>query len=104
MVGCGAIHPYHATLAELRSVGVAPAVHGGGIGRRIVQALLDECAQRQIERVFVLTRAPQFFGRLGFTTIPIETLPEKVFRDCAACPKQSCCDEIAMEYTKGATS
>lgn len=96
VVGCGCLYLYTTKLAEIRSVGVDPDLHGGGIGSRLVRHLIDRARELHIPRVFVLTRAPEFFGRLGFVRESIDALPEKVWKDCAICPKQTCCDEIPM--------
>jgi N-acetylglutamate synthase-like GNAT family acetyltransferase len=46
--------------------------------------------------VFVLTRAPVFFEKAGFRQVSVNSLPEKVLKDCSACPKREQCDEIAL--------
>jgi argininosuccinate lyase/amino-acid N-acetyltransferase len=99
VVGCGALWLYTPTLAEIRSVGVDPDLHGGGIGSRIVEHLASLASKLRIERVFVLTRAPLFFEKLGFRQVSVNGLPEKILKDCARCPKKHCCDEIAMVRT-----
>ena len=52
--------------------------------------------QLGVSRVFALTLEPEFFTRMGFGLVDRSTLPMKVWRDCARCPKQQHCDEIAM--------
>jgi argininosuccinate lyase/amino-acid N-acetyltransferase len=99
VVGCGALWLYTPTLAEIRSVGVDPDLHGGGLGSRIVEHLAEIATRLRVERVFVLTRAPRFFERLGFRQTSVNGLPEKILKDCARCPKKHCCDEIAMVRT-----
>ena len=98
VVGCGALWLYAPDLAEIRSVGVDPDLHGGGVGSRVVEHLATIAHDLRVERVFVLTRAPLFFERLGFTQVSVNGLPEKILKDCA-CPKKDCCDEIAMART-----
>ena len=99
VVGCGALWLYTPSLAEIRSVGVDPDLHGSGIGSRIVEHLASIATKLRVERVFVLTRAPLFFERLGFRQVSVNGLPEKILKDCARCPKKHCCDEIAMVRT-----
>jgi len=99
VVGCGALWLYTPTLGEIRSVGVDPDRHGGGIGSRLVEHLAGIATRLRVERVFVLTRAPRFFERLGFRQVSVNALPEKILKDCARCPKKHCCDEIAMIRT-----
>ncbi len=96
VIGCGSLLIYESTLAEIRSLGVDPNRQGAGAGKALVEYLLERAARLHVPQVFVLTRAPKFFERCGFHTVDISTLPEKVFKDCSICPKQYCCDEIAM--------
>jgi amino-acid N-acetyltransferase len=49
-----------------------------------------------MERVFVLTYAPDFFRRFGFEMYPKEKLPHKIWADCLNCPKFPDCDEVAL--------
>lgn len=104
VVGCGALWLYTPTLAEIRSVGVDPTCHGGGVGSRLVEHLASIAEDLRIERVFVLTRVPRFFERLKFRTVSVNGLPEKILKDCARCPKKHDCDEIAMVRTTWPTS
>ena len=99
VVGCGALWLYTPTLAEIRSVGVDPSCHGGGVGSRLIEHLATIAKDLRIERVFVLTRVPRFFERLEFRTVSVNGLPEKILKDCARCPKKHDCDEIAMVRT-----
>jgi argininosuccinate lyase/amino-acid N-acetyltransferase len=96
VVGCGALWIYTPHLAEIRSVGIDEEFQGRGIGSELVQYFLDLARDLHIPRVCVLTRAPRFFARLGFRQVSINSLPEKVLKDCANCPKNTACDETAM--------
>ncbi len=51
-----------------------------------------------LEKIFTLTLEPEFFEKLGFERVPKEALPMKVWSDCAKCPKEDHCDEIALVY------
>jgi argininosuccinate lyase/amino-acid N-acetyltransferase len=62
----------------------------------LVQFFLEKAKGLGIKRVFVLTRMPAFFEKCGFRTVSINSLPQKVTKDCAKCPKNHACDEIAM--------
>lgn len=96
IVGAGSLVAMNHTLAEVRSLIVAPAYRGSGVGKQIVNALVDLARTRGIPTVFTLTRAVLFFERLGFVITEKENFPEKVWRDCAICPVQFACDEVAM--------
>jgi len=98
VVGCGSLYVYTHILAEIRSLGVATSHHGSGVGSKLVEHFVRRATRLHIPRVFVLTRTPKFFGRLGFCQQEMDVLPEKVFKDCVNCPKIDCCDEIPMVY------
>lgn len=96
VVGCGALRVYTESLAEVASLAVDEALHGGGIGRRLVAALVEAALELELKTVFALTLQEDFFHRLGFHTVPRENFPLKVWADCRSCPKLHACDEIAV--------
>jgi len=96
VIACAALHIYGIGLAEVRSVSVDKKAKGRNAGSNLVVGLLEESRQHEIERVFLFTRVPDFFGKLGFVTVPHHTLPEKVMKDCLNCSRRHSCDEIAM--------
>src|SRR5277367_1554473 len=96
LLGCGALHFYTPTSAEVRSLAVDPALKTQGIGRRIVEGLELEAAENGLHALFAFTYVPGFFQRLGFHEVERGELPLKVCKDCLRCPKFQCCDEIAM--------
>jgi amino-acid N-acetyltransferase len=97
LVGCGALQRVDRHLAEIRSVAVHPSRRGLGLGGRIVQALLRDARRLDLTRVFCLTRRVSFFAHQGLVVVPKEAFPHKVWNDCRFCPRQECCDEIAMQ-------
>lgn len=96
IVGCCALEVIWRDLAEVKSLAVHPDQRGKGIGRQLVRAALDMAISLGLPKVFTLTLEPGFFERLGFHIVEKEVFPMKVWRDCARCPKQDHCDEIAM--------
>ncbi|MBM4114034.1 MAG: N-acetyltransferase, partial [Phycisphaerae bacterium] len=102
VAGCASLWIYTPSLAEIRSLGVDEQTHGKGLGSGLVQYFLERARGLGIPRVFVLTRAPKFFERCGFRQVSVNSLPEKILKDCAKCPKNTCCDEIAMVIDTGA--
>jgi amino-acid N-acetyltransferase len=96
LVGCGALHFYTPTSAEVRSLAVEPESKTRGIGRLIVEALEREADEHQLHAIFAFTYVPQFFRKLGFQEIERGELPLKAWKDCLRCPKFQACDEIAM--------
>ena len=94
--GCGALAITWTDIAEVRSLAVAPAMQRHGIGRIVVDALVEDARRLGIPRLFAFTYVPGFFAKMGFTVCEHEQLPHKVFNDCTHCPKFLACDEIAM--------
>ena len=98
VVGCACLYVYDSGLAEIRSLGVSPVIQRQGQGRAIVNYLLKRASKMFIQRVFVLTRSPEFFSKVGFQKTVIEALPEKILKDCENCPKREMSDEVANIY------
>lgn len=96
LAGCGALHFYSPFSGEVRSLAVAPDAQGGGVGRRIVEALEVEALENDLESLFAFTYVPGFFRKLGFEQVGRDDLPLKAWKDCLRCPKFHACDEIAM--------
>lgn len=96
VVGCAALKITWHDLAEVVSVAVHPDFQGSGLGRRLVEPLIDEARELGIPTLFTLTLQVGFFSRLGFREVPKLRLPHKIWQDCAACFKQDRCDEVAM--------
>ncbi len=92
----GALRRYTPRLAEIRSVVVADGLQGRGLGRILISALLEEARREGLGRVFVLTRTPAVFERLGFGRVLRDSLPQKVFVDCSVCFRRERCDEQAL--------
>ena len=77
LAGCGALHVMWEDLAEVRTLGVAPAHRGRGVGSAVLEALLDDARALGVQRVFCLTFEVAFFTRHGFEVIegaPVEPL------------------------------
>ena len=99
VVGCCALEIIWSDLAEIKSLAVAPGQKGRGLGRALVEAAVEQARRLGVPKVFALTLEPRFFERVGFSVVEKEDLPMKVWSDCARCPKQQECDEIAMART-----
>ncbi|WP_339878057.1 argininosuccinate lyase [Pseudidiomarina gelatinasegens] len=98
VVGCAALYVYSTGLAEIRSLGLFKNAQGKGLGAELVAFLLWKARELGIARTIVLTRVPEFFGKLNFRITLKEKLPEKVMKDCELCPRKDNCDETALEY------
>jgi amino-acid N-acetyltransferase len=96
IVACGSLKLYSETLAEIAGVAVRDVWQGRGLGRAVIETLIAEARALGLSEVFALTRKPAFFLRLGFGPAEKAQFPQKVWADCARCPRQACCDEIAV--------
>ena len=65
--------------ALMRSVAVAPAFRGSGLGQRLTNAILGLAANQHVPAVYLLTTtADRYFPRFGFTRIVREDVPPMV--------------------------
>ena len=99
VMSCVALESYGVDLAEIRSLAVAPEIHGRGMGARLLEFALAEARRREIARVIAVTHAPDFFLRRGFAAVSRQSLTEKIERDCRACPKRRSCKLVAVVAT-----
>jgi N-acetylglutamate synthase-like GNAT family acetyltransferase len=84
----------------LRSVVVAPALRGTGVGRALSEHMVGEARRRGLTDLYLLTTtAEAYFPRLGFTVIPRLEIPAGVqasveFR--GACPETAVAMHLAL--------
>jgi len=96
-VGVGALHLFSPFLGEIRSLAVCKKHQGEGIGKKIVQYLLQEASSLGLKEVLVLTYQREFFEKLGFVEIEKEAVPDKkIWADCIKCKFFPNCNEIAL--------
>ncbi|TQL58492.1 amino-acid N-acetyltransferase [Rarobacter faecitabidus] len=81
VVGCGALHVMWRDLAEIRTLAVNPDRKGHGIGRRLVQTLLERARELTLTRVFCLTFEVEFFKRQGFREITGTPVDRDVYQE-----------------------
>jgi amino-acid N-acetyltransferase len=96
LLGCGALHFYTPTLAEIRSLAVYEKAKTKGVGRVLVEALVAEAEHYELDAVFAFTYVVEFFNKVGFHTIERGALPLKAWKDCLRCAKFQACDEVAV--------
>jgi len=99
VVGCCALQIIWSDLGEIKSLAVDEANRGIGIGKMLVAEAVDKARRLGLAKVFALTLEPSFFAKMGFKVIEKDALPMKVWSDCALCPKQQNCDEVAVIRT-----
>ncbi len=106
MVGCAAyqIHPEigraEEATVEIVSVAVKSIFRQRGIGRLLVEAIIDNVKRFCPKEVLVLTFTPEFFAKLGFIEIPKTEVMHKLYTGCINCTKHAdpfTCPERAMK-------
>jgi GNAT superfamily N-acetyltransferase len=70
-LGCGTVQTIGSGDAEIKRVYVAPAARGTGLGRALMERLIDDCRALNMQRILmdtgrVLTDAQALYDRLGF--------------------------------------
>ena len=98
VVGCGALNILWSDLAEIRSLAVHKSCQHKGLGKQVVEHLIQRCRELDMPRVFCFTLVDGFFRSCGFTDFKRELLPPVVWTECSKCPKFFQCDEISMLY------
>lgn len=96
VIGCCSLHIMWENLAEVRSLAVMPSYQKRGIGRKLVEACIEEARELGIRRLFTLTYKDKFFEHMGFQLADKNIFPQKIWADCLHCPKFPECDEIAL--------
>ncbi|MGP8243745.1 MAG: N-acetyltransferase [Bryobacteraceae bacterium] len=96
LLGCGALHFYSPSVAEIRSLAVSEQAKTHGVGRKLVEALVEEAEQHELGAVFAFTYVVEFFNKVGFQEVERGMLPLKAWKDCVRCPKFQACDENAV--------
>ncbi len=96
LLGCGSLVALTDQLVEIRSLAVAPAGQGQGIGRRIVEELVQVATARGYAQICALTLEEGFFQKLGFDIVDRWSISPKLWQDCIYCPKFHHCDEVAV--------
>ena len=88
-----------AVLAEIKSLAILEKYQGRRIGTRLVKKCIREAEKMEIDKIFTLTIEENldFFKRLGFKEIKKTELPQKIWQECASCPRfPTECNEIPL--------
>ncbi|AZV41203.1 N-acetyltransferase [Peribacillus asahii] len=96
VVGAASLHILGKDLSEIRSLVVAEEAKGRGIGKLLVEQIVEETRKIEIKKLISLTYQVTFFEKCGFQVIQKDEMPQKVWKDCLNCSKFPTCDEIAM--------
>jgi amino-acid N-acetyltransferase len=100
VVGCGALHVMWEDLAEVRTLAVAPAMRGHGIGHLVLDHLLDTARELGVRRVFCLTFEVEFFKRHGFVEIDGSPVAPEVFEELLRSYDEGVAEFLDLERVK----
>ncbi len=98
VVGAISYFDYGYNLKEIRSLAVKENCKHARLGSRLVSETIEYLHENAKPRIFVLTYSPDFFEKNGFKITPKDTLPEKIWKDCATCKNQDHCTETALIF------
>src|SRR5262249_3887743 len=96
VVGCAELAPLSASVAEVRSLAIRREARSLGLGRRIIDVLVDRALEAGYSRLCAFTHSPGYFVRLGFSIVPHAWLPEKIGSDCQSCSHFRRCGQYAV--------
>ncbi len=96
IVACGSLHVLWDDIAEIRALAIHPDYQHLGLGRKLVNHLIDDARLLGIKRVYTFTLTEDFFRTVGFKRQKREELPAKMWGECSRCPKFFKCDEVGM--------
>ena len=96
VVACAELAPLSPRTAEVRSMVVAEHARSLGIGRSILNALVQQARAAGFQRLCAFTHRPAYFVRLGFSLVPHLWVREKVTTDCVTCPAFRVCGQHAV--------
>ena len=89
-------------VALLRSAVVSPDYRGSGVGRRLVECLLERAGNEGIEELFLLTTtAEKYFPRFGFAPTTRAAVPAALK---ASAEFQGACPDTAVVMTRRITT
>lgn len=79
LVGCGALHVMWEDLAEVRTLAVHEHMLRTGVGRQLLEGLLDRARALGLAKVFCLTFEVDFFSAHGFEPVSGDVVDPEVF-------------------------
>jgi amino-acid N-acetyltransferase len=81
VIGCGALHVMWEDLGEVRTLAIAQNHQGKGIGKLILETLLERAKALGLKRIFCLTFEVEFFSKLGFEAISETPVEPEVYAE-----------------------
>jgi len=88
----------YGSVALLRSAVVAPDHRGTGVGRKLVEQLLERAEEAGVDELYLLTTtAENYFPRFGFTRTTRATVPDALK---ASAEFRGACPDTAVVMTR----
>ncbi|MEP7161051.1 MAG: amino-acid N-acetyltransferase [Dermatophilaceae bacterium] len=100
LLGCGALHVMWEDLAEIRTLAVAAAAVGRGVGGALVERLLDDARALGVARVFCLTFETTFFAEHGFAAIDGQAVEPAVYAQLLRSYDEGVAEFLDLERVK----
>jgi len=103
IVGTCALYITWDDLAEVKALAVAPEYQGKGLGKKLLQTVIDEAKKLGVKTLFTLTIRDGLFEKFGFRKAKKSALPHKVWTECVRCPyfPDSCIEtSLILNLTK----
>ena len=86
-------------IVEIVSLCVEKKAQSKGVGRILVNSIIDHIKQFHPTKIILLTFSPEFFAKLGFKRTSKRRLHNKLYLGCINCTKYLnplTCPEVAM--------
>jgi amino-acid N-acetyltransferase len=100
VVACGALHVLWADLGEIRTLAVHPDQRHSGIGRLVLEALVDTARSLGLARLFALTFHVDFFARAGFVEIDGAPVDQDTYDALRRSYDAGVAEFLNLEYVK----
>jgi len=100
LIGCGALHVMWEDLGEVRTLAVADAWRGRGVGARLLDRLEDEARELGLSRLFCLTFETSFFERHGFEEIGEGIVSPDVYAELVRSPDEGVAEFLDLARVK----
>ncbi|AJM78216.1 amino-acid N-acetyltransferase [Rathayibacter toxicus] len=99
-IGCGALHVMWEDLAEVRTLVVASAWLGKGVGHCLLERLERDADELGISRLFCLTFEVDFFARHGYQPIGERVVDPEVYGELLRSPDEGVAEFLDLARVK----
>jgi len=100
IIGCGALHVMWEDLAEVRTLAVREEFRGKGVGKRMLEEIIERARRVGVKRLFCLTFETEFFARHGFTEIDGAPVDPDVYTQLLRSYDQGVAEFLDLESVK----